>query len=288
MGIDVIDSVLKAEAPADLAYKVVAYEDESHGSVRLKSMYDGLKMVYKGYSLKDEPIEFHPMNGIVVKDKPFVIYHVSDLPDVRYNTEDSRLTPTSKKLERETTFSGPMTLNLKSFTPKGQYDKTARGSFSLGDAPAPVTKSAKYIPGGLSYKYFEGKWDKIPDFKKLKPVQLGIADKDFNFSKLPSKTTFACIFEGIIEIKEEGYYILGLESDDGAKLYIKNQLVINYDGLHSRMASQSYLMPLRKGFYPVKLEYFQKEGFADLRLKYMLPGGKDPIDIPHELLYSVK
>ena len=288
MGIDIMDSILKSKAPKDLSYKVVAYEDESHGSVRLKSMYDGLKMVYKGFSVKDNPIEYHPINGIVLKDKPFVIYNVSNLPGLRYTADGTAPTMESTKMERETTFSGPVKLNIKSFTPKGKYDKTVTVNFILGEAPTPIAKSVRYQPGGLSYSYFEGKWDKIPNFKKLKPTQSGIADKDFTFHKLPSKTNFACVFEGLIEIKEEGYYILGIESDDGAKLYLKNKLIIDYDGIRERMQAQSFLMPLQKGFYPIRIEYFQQEGWADLQFKYMLPGGKALIDIPHELLYSAK
>ena len=288
MGISSLDSVLKLHAPKDLLYKVVAYENETHGSVKLKSMYDGLKLAYSGFRGKDEPIDYHPMNGIVLKGKPYVVHNFSSLPDIRFTTDGSIPIPTSAKMERENTFSGPVQLNIKSFTRKATYDKLAKGNFILGQALTPVPSSDKFSPGGVAYQYFEGEWDSIPNFKKLRPSQTGIANKDFNFSKLPSKTNFALLFEGRLEVKEDGYYTFGIDADDGAKLFLKNKLLINYDGIHSSRSSQTFLVPLKKGFYPIRLEYFQKDKGMDLRVKYLIPGSKEPIDIPKELLYSAK
>ena len=36
--------------------------------------------------------------------------------------------------------------------------------------------------------------------------------------------------------------------------------IINNDGLHGNDWYKSYCVPLQKGFYPVRLEYFQGEG----------------------------
>jgi hypothetical protein len=158
----------------------------------------------------------------------------------------------------------------------------------LEEPPTPVTKPKNLKSGGLSYSYFEGEWDSLPDFKRLKRIKSGIADKSFNFSKLPAKNNFALLFEGMLEIKEEGYYLLGVASDDGGKLYLKDKLIINNDGLHDAENPHSFLIPLKKGFYPVRLEYFQKGGGSDLKLKYVVPGDNKPIDIPAEALYSAQ
>lgn len=162
------------------------------------------------------------------------------------------------------------------------------GHFILGEAPTPLARSDKFKPGGFLYAYYEGKWDHLPDFKKLKSIQTGITDKDFTFDKFPSKTNFACLFEGQLEIKQEGYYIFVLDSDDGAKLYLKTKLIIDYDGVHASNQSQTYLLPLKKGFYPLRLEYFQKEGGMNLRLRYLPPGSKEPVPIPMEVQYHKK
>jgi hypothetical protein len=286
MGISTLDSILKISPPRNVTYKVAAYEKETHGSVQFKSMYDGLKLVYDEYPTANRPIEYHPMNGIVLKDKPYVIYSGSSFPELRYTTNGTEPTSSSPKVEKVTSFTGPMKLMIKSFSAKGKYDKVVTGNFDLGKPPAPVAKPKNYKPGGLSYSYYEGEWDSLPDFGTLKPVQSGIAGKGFNFSKLPAKNNFGLVFEGLLEIQEEGYYLLGVASDDGSKLYLKDKLLINHDGLHGSQSPHTFLIPLKKGFYPVKLEYFQKGHGADLQFKYLLPGKDKPMDIPPELLYN--
>ncbi|RYE42946.1 MAG: hypothetical protein EOP48_23150, partial [Sphingobacteriales bacterium] len=220
MGIDVMDSVLKIHAPKDLYYKIEPYENETHSSLRFKTMYDGLKFAYTGHKTKDDRIEYHPMNGIVLKDKPYVIHNVSGFKDSRYTTNGISPSLESPNFAEQMTFSGEMKLNIKAFTPRNRYNKSISGNFILGSAPEPIKTPAKFIPGGLAYTYYEGNWLEMPDFKKLKSKKTGIADKDFTFNKLPAKTQFACIFEGLIEIKEEGYYVLCTDADDGSKLYL--------------------------------------------------------------------
>jgi len=69
---------------------------------------------------------------------------------------------------------------------------------------------------------------------------------------------------------------------------LKNKLLIDYNGSHSDKKFQTYLLPLKKGFYPIRLEYFQKEGCMDLRLGYFTAGSKEPMPIPTEIQYSRK
>src|SRR5690606_11863904 len=47
MGIVTMDSVLKAKAPKGLIWETIDYPNEIHNSVKLKSIYDGLKLAYR-------------------------------------------------------------------------------------------------------------------------------------------------------------------------------------------------------------------------------------------------
>ena len=142
------------------------------------------------------------------------------------------------------------------------------------------------VPGGVNYSYYEGEWNALPDFGKLKAVRSGVTDKDFDINKLPRRTNFATLMEGYIEIQKEGYYIFVLDSDDGAKLFLGDNLLIDYDGLHGNGKPKTYMVPLEKGFYPVRLEYFQQGGDAQLVLQYVLPGEERPQPIPFERQYG--
>jgi predicted alpha/beta superfamily hydrolase len=284
MGIPSIDSILKAKAPKSLQWKFVEYPGETHNSIRYKSVYDGLRFFYTGFNAS---LTFHPQGGFVENGKPFKVWFFTPADgSVRYTTDGSEPTLSSPLAEPEITLNGPGQLTIKSFSPRGAYDRIIKVDFkpsTLKSVPKP--KNAK--PGGLRYNYYEGAWDSLPDFSKMKPVLTGIMDKDFTWSKLPRKINWGARMDGYLEIKEDGYYTFGLSSDDGSKLYIGNQLLINADGLHGS-EDHSGIVSLQKGFYPIRVDYFQREGGMNINLIYVTPsaGGPKPIQIPPELLYS--
>jgi predicted alpha/beta superfamily hydrolase len=286
MGIVSMDSVFKIKAPAGFMWKDQAYPNETHGSVRLKSMYDGLKFTYAGFGSKAP--QFHPMSGTVLKDKPFKVWYFDDPSSFRYTTDGSEPTMTSQKMQGQITLPGPAVFKLKRFSNRSRYDSTTTGNFMEGKVWPAKAKVKNIKPGGFHYTYYEGQWDKLPDFKTLKPVQSGITDKSFDINKFPRQNNFALLIEGYIEVKEDGYYIFGLASDDGSKLYVNSQLIADEDGLHGSDKTKSYIVPLQKGFYPIRLEYFQKDGGRDLKMICVTPSmpNPQPIPIPLELQYS--
>jgi predicted alpha/beta superfamily hydrolase len=288
MGIPGMDSVLKSKAPKGLNWKVAVYPDETHGSIRLKSVYDGLKFFYDGYAIPG--VEFHPMNGIVLKDKPYQVYYFGapQPQSVYYTTDGSDPTSSSQKMELVNGLTNNAIVSAKSLDRKDRFNKPTVGEFKIGE---PFTASAKpenAKSGGFRYSYYEGEWDALPDFGKLKPIKSGIANKDFSVDKLPRQTNFACLIEGYIEIQKDGYYIFVLDSDDGSKLFLGDNLLIAYDGLHGSGKPKTYMVPLKKGFYPIRMEYFQKGGGALLKLDYVVPDEEKPrpISVPFELQYS--
>jgi predicted alpha/beta superfamily hydrolase len=268
-GIDRLDSLLQVKAPKNLRWKMVTYPNETHNSVRLKAMYDGIKFVYSGYS--NAPLTFHPMNGILLKDKPISVWVSNSSPELRYTVDGTEPDRTSKKVVPGFTLTGPAQLVMKSFSNSGKYDQTAKGNFELGEALPSVPKPEKIDSGGLKYSYYEGSWEKLPDFKELKPAKSGVADSAFNINQLPAKTNFACLFEGYFEIVKEGYYLFVLVSNDGSKLFLGDKLIIDNDGVHPAVSAKSFILPLEKGFYPVRIEYFQKNESGSLQLIYLNP-----------------
>ena len=289
MAILPMDTVLQKSAVPGLTWKIAAYPNETHGSVRLKSIYDGLRFIYDGYQQKGP--EIHPMAGIMLKNKPIKIWDFDDLTKVRYTTDGTTPTMASAKIEAINTLNGPGTFTAKAFTGHEKYDKITTGVFKEGNGPSPVKKGKGFKPGGFHYAYYEGTWDKLPDFNKLKPVKEGITDKDFDLTKLPHQANFGVVISGQMEVQEEGYYIFGLSSDDGSRFYFNNQLLLDDDGLHDDNAHKSYILPLKKGFYPIRLEYFQKDGGSSLQLVYLTPAMQNsshlgPTSIPLEFQYS--
>ncbi|MBB6108146.1 Predicted hydrolase of the alpha/beta superfamily [Mucilaginibacter lappiensis] len=285
MKIDTMSTILKKAAPADLTWKFVTYPEETHASVRLKTTYDALKFSYAGFN---NQIEFHPMNGIVLKDKPIKIWYFNDTTKVHYTLDGTVPTVSSKQMQSEITLTGAAKVTNKHFTIRSRYDRVTTGDFMIGKTFPAISKPGNIKPGGFNYTYYEGKWEEWPDFKNLKnPVKIGLTNNDFDVDKIQRKNNnLALLIDGLLEAKEDGYYIFILDSDKGSKLYLDNKLLMKWDGSYNQPCT--YILPLAKGFHALRLEYFHKyEGFK-LKLSYLTPSilnTKKPIEIPLDLQY---
>ena len=74
-------------------------------------------------------------------------------------------------------------------------------------------------------------------------------------------------------------------SSDGSKFFINGHEIINNDGLHGSDWYKSYVVPLQKGFYPVRLEYFQSEGSRHLDLIYISPITNETVNVTFKKMY---
>jgi predicted alpha/beta superfamily hydrolase len=285
MKIDTLEIILKKVAPPGLHWKVTVFPNETHSSVRLKSTYDGLKFSYEGH-IKD--MYFSPMNGMVVKDKPFKLYYSADTARIHYTIDGTVPTIKSPDVASVITVNGPATVTYKVFTNRERYNKITVGRFSETKLAPPISQNSKlkdYQPGGFNYAYYEGDWNIWPDLTKLKPVKTGITDSSFDPDKLPRKNHYALVIDGLLETEEEGYYVFALDGDPGSKLYIDNRLVIARDTF-----PQTFIIPLSKGFYPFRMEYLheRQEYSLDWR-EYLTPGimeSQNTILIPVNLQYG--
>jgi hypothetical protein len=272
----------------------MAYPNEHHGSVRLKDIYDGLKFIYFGYS--SFMVDFFPTDGILLKDKhaPIWLYstYLEYNPGIRYTVDGSEPTSTSPRYDYGTLVSAPATFTLKQFSNYGP-DKTTSGHFKLGETLPTVKKPAAVKPGGFHYAYYESDSIQMPAFSKVKPVQQGQMGSDFSINNFAHKTPFACQVNGYLETERGGYYIFFLEADFKARLYIGDQLLIDIDVSRNQAGSKSFIVPLAKGLYPIRMEYLHKKGDRDFSLTYMAPEAPEnarlahiPINIPSRFQYE--
>jgi hypothetical protein len=91
--------------------------------------------------------------------------------------------------------------------------------------------------------------------------------------------------EGMIQIAKEGSYEFYIQSNDGSKLFINNQLVIDHDGPHGADIEKKGKIFLPKGIFPIKLNYFQAGGGMFLRVMYSGPGIEKQ-DVPAMVLFQ--
>jgi predicted esterase len=137
---------------------------------------------------------------------------------------------------------------------------------SSSTLPPPPSSST----AGLSYKYYEGSWSMLPNFSTLQPKRTGSVS---NFSLAPRKSNnlFGFVFEGYIKISTAGTYTFYTASDDGSKLYINGQQIVNNDGMHG-LQERSGSVQLTAGLHPIKVTYFEKYSGEQLSVSYSGPG----------------
>ena len=87
------------------------------------------------------------------------------------------------------------------------------------------------LKSGLNVTLYEGYWNNLPDFAKLKPLATTVIEKIQLPPQTPSKG-FGVVFEGELKIPCSGLVTFGLTSDDASRLWIGETLVVDNDGQH--------------------------------------------------------
>ena len=124
---------------------------------------------------------------------------------------------------------------------------------------------------GIRYEYFEGEWKSaLPDFSELTPVISGTTGQ-FNLSYRKRDEYYALRFAGYVEVPGDGKYTFYVNSDDGSKLFIGDEELVNNDGHHG-MVEMSGRIALKAGKHPIKALYFQADGGYGFEVKYKGPG----------------
>uniref|UniRef100_UPI0032168564 GH92 family glycosyl hydrolase n=1 Tax=uncultured Draconibacterium sp. TaxID=1573823 RepID=UPI0032168564 len=131
--------------------------------------------------------------------------------------------------------------------------------------------NASELKPGIKYLYREGKGVICAKDQKTAPVlDTGIL-KTFNVDAVKDDRSFGYNFEGYIKVPATGVYTFWLEANDGAVLYLNDKLIIDNDGGHRAQILDSKI-GLKKGWHPIKLDYFQQGLAKSLVLEWEGPG----------------
>ncbi len=140
---------------------------------------------------------------------------------------------------------------------------------------AKIIKTPTGKPVGFSettFRAYEGKWDRLPDFDKLKPVSVGKVGNALigtQFAKMENQ--FGIAFKGVLSVPSSGRYSFELGSDDGSRLEVNGQRIVDNDGTHGHQAKTGGIN-LKPGDHSFRLLYFQKDTDKSLNLRWRGPG----------------
>lgn len=85
------------------------------------------------------------------------------------------------------------------------------------------------------------------------------------------KDAFATKQTAAIRVPADGEYTFFTATDDGSRLYINGQLVVNNDGLHG-MSEKSGRVSLSAGLHEITVTYFENGGGDGFRISWAGPG----------------
>ena len=144
-----------------------------------------------------------------------------------------------------------------------------------------AAKSKKFS-SGIQYKYYEPSGQISMASLESSSKENGLAD---NISLKPAqrKDRFAFRFEGYVKIAKSGIYTWYLASDDGSKLYIDDELVINNDGEHGTVEKQDKTA-LKSGFHKIRVDYFDSGGGNELKVYLQAPASVK-MELPSSMLF---
>jgi alpha-L-rhamnosidase len=137
---------------------------------------------------------------------------------------------------------------------------------------------------GLTYQYYEGNWERIPDFTALEALRKG-SIYEIGLDQIPFKQEkFGLVLHGTIEIPETGLYTFYVNSNDGSKLFIDGELLIDNDGPHGALEKQGSIH-LSEGKHKWRITYFQAGGGFHLKA-YLSGPGMEKEPIAPDMLYK--
>jgi mono/diheme cytochrome c family protein len=143
-------------------------------------------------------------------------------------------------------------------------------------------QSLAEVPANMRYAYYEGTWDKLPNFDNLKPTATGQAP-GFDLSVARRNDNFALRFEGYLRIDRDGEYRFHVTSDDGSKVLVDDKAAVVNDGVHPP-SEASATRHLTKGTHKLTTEIFNSGGGVELRVEIEGPGlGRQDV-APHVTL----
>ena len=136
---------------------------------------------------------------------------------------------------------------------------------------------------GTSFTYVEGYFQYVADLSKGKIIERGIMPEP-SIKNAKQTDHFGYIFEGLINVPEEGVYTFYTKSDDGSVLYIDGEKIVDNDASHAAISATGRIA-LQKGFHSYKLLYFEDYEGEELNWGWKLPSKDKMENISTNILY---
>lgn len=202
-------------------------------------------------------------------NEPFDVKVENIVPNtsLRYTFGDILPTVNSKKVDGPITITKSGKLNLLAVGKKGEEYKVM-DPVIFKQLPLMKAKRVK-AKAGVKYEIFKGKWSRIPDLSSETAIKKGVT-KNLDVNTLPApKDRFAVRFTGFIKVPKDGVYNFHLKSDDGCRVFINKEMVLDLNILCDRDPwTATGSAGLKAGYHELEVIYFQDLHRKTLQLSY--------------------
>jgi len=203
---------------------------------------------------------------------------------IHYTTDGTQPSSDSPRYEQPFEITESAVLKAKAFWPNGTESRVSTVEFTKTNVnPAEIVDDAE---PGLLVEFFEqdGSWRELPDFDSLTSVSTSIV-ASVDLSAAQRDENFGLRFRGYVEVPEDGVYGFFLSSDDGSRLLIDGDEVVDNDGIHGVRERSGYVA-LTAGKHPIELAFFQGRGGVGLSLFWGGPGFEKREVEPEALMHQ--
>lgn len=142
-------------------------------------------------------------------------------------------------------------------------------------------QSASELPG-LHYNYFEKFFVTTADLDAVEPISQGTTSK-FSIDEKKRDNYFGFRFNGFIKVPKNGIYTFYLKSNDGSRLYIDGEELIENDANHG-VVEEPGKVALKAGLHKIMVKYFQCGGGKALQVSWS-GRGVEKQEIPASVLF---
>ncbi len=227
---------------------------------------DGSVVCFGGESTMPTPY-VSSKNTFFVDEADVTLSCKNGQANIHYTLDGTNPGPNSPMFTKPFKIREPLTLKMRAIN-KSQQSFVVTTHFvevdyAMSSAPGEVAT-------GIEFEYFEGSFLYVADLDKVKPVEKGVKDI-INLTPRANVNAFGYKYSGYFVAPKEGVYTFYIESNDGSKLYLNGEELIDNDGAHG-IIEKAGKMALKAGEYPLEIKYFQAGGGLALKVSWEGPG----------------
>lgn len=182
----------------------------------------------------------------------------SPIPEstIYYTIDGTTPTKASNRYSEPIKVAGTTIINARAIKAGFNDDYVASKTITKLDLhEAPLVEG---LANGIDCRYYEGEWDRLPNFDSIKAAKAFIADT-IAIPESAREEDYGLVYNGYVQVPTDGVYAFSINSDDGSRLMIADILLIDNDGLHGD-SEKTGMIGLKAGFYPFTALMFQSKG----------------------------